>query len=302
MDPRLAAVAAKQCGVFTSAQAADAGYDAAQVRVRLANGAWVRVRRGALTLRSTYDAAQADRRSAHLLHAAAALVLTSYDASLSHRSAAIAHGLPLIGRWPDVVALTFDRAHRRRAVGVELHTARTPPHHRTVHSGMPVTTVARTVSDLARSQPFAHALAAADHALHTGVCSAADLWQVVRDCPVWPGIARTKRVLEFADRRSESPGESLSRAAIVAAGLPAPDLQVVLLVGTRQLRVDFMWPAQGLVGEFDGRVKYGATSDLWQEKQREDLIRRRYRVARWTWADVHPTSDGLVRLLRPLLQ
>ena len=53
--------------------------------------------------------------------------------------------------------------------------------------------------------------------------------------------------------------------------------------------VDFGW--EGVFGEFDGKVKYrvqdGATGDagevLWREKQREDRLRRRGRVARWTW-------------------
>jgi hypothetical protein len=75
--------------------------------------------------------------------------------------------------------------------------------------------------------------------------------------------------------------------------LPRPDLQVDVedaggLVGT----TDFGWP--GVVGEFDGRSKYGIPEGadpaevaevLWREKRREDRLRRVVRVARWTWAD-----------------
>ena len=91
-----------------------------------------------------------------------------------------------------------------------------------------------------------------------------------------------------------SAGESLSRAQMFLANLPKPELQVAHedsagLIGY----VDFDW--DGVVGEFDGKLKYkvpeGATPDeaaeiLWQEKQREDRLRRRdNRVARWVWAD-----------------
>ena len=58
-------------------------------------------------------------------------------------------------------------------------------------------------------------------------------------------------------------------------------------------RVDFWWPDLGLVGEFDGRMKYrlDGVEDgrpledrLWTEKTREDRLRAAgARVARWTW-------------------
>jgi hypothetical protein len=100
-------------------------------------------------------------------------------------------------------------------------------------------------------------------------------------------------VAQLADARSMSPGESLSRAVMFRLSLPRPDLQVTVedadgLVGI----ADFGWP--GVVGEFDGRGKYGVGPDsdpaeaaevLWREKRREDRLRRQVRVARWTWAD-----------------
>ena len=42
---------------------------------------------------------------------------------LSHRSAALVHGLPLIGAFPTEVALTLERQHRRRSPGLEMHVA-----------------------------------------------------------------------------------------------------------------------------------------------------------------------------------
>jgi hypothetical protein len=56
-----------------------------------------------------------------------------------------------------------------------------------------------------------------------------------------------------ADERSESVGESRSRAAIALAGLPEPVLQWEVA----GFRTDFGWPDHCVVGEFDGEIKYG---------------------------------------------
>src|SRR5699024_9376352 len=99
-------------------------------------------------------------------------------------------------------------------------------------------------------------------------------------------------VIERADGRAESPGESLSRARFFEWGLPRPELQVDFRDDDGHIgRVDFWWQDRGVVGEFDGRTKYGATAGrsaeaLWQEKLREDRLRRRgVAVVRWTWRD-----------------
>jgi len=73
--------------------------------------------------------------------------------------------------------------------------------------------------------------------------------------------------------------------------------------------VDFAWPHLGVVGEFDGRVKYGRdlapdqdpTEVLWDEKVREDLLRELgWLVVRWTWADLRHPEEWLARLVRAL--
>lgn len=114
-------------------------------------------------------------------------------------------------------------------------------------------------------------------------------------------MSRVRRLLDLADGRSESVGESRSRALFVRDQLPLPDLQATLHSdgGIRLGRVDFL--LDGVVGEFDGRVKYGRlVSDgerpsdvLWAEKGREDAIRDAGRqVVRWTWDEL--TTPGVV--------
>lgn len=124
------------------------------------------------------------------------------------------------------------------------------------------------------------------------------------------GRSRAHLVSELADGRAESPGESLSRVRMFELRLLRPELQVeVRDVDGLAGRCDFGWEEQRLLGEFDGRVKYGrlccdsaeeAAETLWREKRREDRLRRTGAlVARWVWADVW---DGrwLLGILRQL--
>lgn len=116
-------------------------------------------------------------------------------------------------------------------------------------------------------------------------------------------------VLRFADARSESPGESRSRVLIDRLGFVPPRLQTdVLLPGGRHRRLDFDWEEDGVVGEFDGKLKYQAElasasgsqeSVYWQEKWREDEIEELTgkRFVRWRWQDL----DHPARLERRLL-
>ncbi|MGJ9425580.1 hypothetical protein ACHABX_07005 [Nesterenkonia halotolerans] len=109
-------------------------------------------------------------------------------------------------------------------------------------------------------------------------------------------LTRWQRALQFADALSESAGESLSRVRIHELGFEPPVLQVSFELGSTEARVDFYWPGCGVVGEFDGKVKYLRADELsgvsveevvWREKLREDALRARgLRVVRWTWDDL----------------
>lgn len=224
---------------------------------------------------------------------------------ISHWSAAALWGLPCVDGWPSEVhstvpmssLLTSTRTLRRhrtsRAMGETSH-----------RDGLPVTTLARTVVDIAATNPFATAVAVADAALFSvarngraagaarslGVQFLAELDGLGSG----PGSARARRVIEFADARADRPGESLSRATMHVLGAPAPVLQYpVVGASGRTWHTDFGWPEVGAVAEFDGRAKYtdpvylgGRTPAevVYEEKRREDDIRASVRAfGRWDW-------------------
>lgn len=88
------------------------------------------------------------------------------------------------------------------------------------------------------------------------------------------GAVRARAVAAVASPFSESPGESLLRWQVLALGLPKPALQA-RVDDDERLRsyyLDLAWPELRLTLEYDGRGKYGALGDAWEEKERQDAI------------------------------
>jgi hypothetical protein len=234
---------------------------------------------------------------------------------VSHTSAAVLHGLPLWfppGAPPGAVRVHVTRDRRsgaRRSAHVDMHAASLRPDEVVAVDGVLTTSVARTLADIARTESFGVALVPADAALHRHLVVPADLVEALDRGGRRKGNSAARRVLGFADGRAESPGESRSRLAIHLAGLPEPELQhVVHIRDGRSCRVDFWW-SDGVVGEFDGRVKYGRLlkpgqepgDAVFAEKVREDALRAEgLRVVRWTWRDLTDFAPVAARLRHAL--
>jgi hypothetical protein len=239
----------------------------------------------------------------HALAATAVWPALAGDAVFSHVTAAVLYGLPVWRVGLDRVHVTRARSNGGRARrAVHVHAAPLHPGEIGTAAGLPVTCPARTVVDLARTVPFERALAVADAALHTKLVTPDQLAAAVLRAAGWPGVPAARRVVEFADGRSESVGESRSRVAIQRAGLPTPvpQWEVTDHRGRSLGRVDFGWAQLRTVGEFDGMVKYGRLLKPGQsvadvvlaEKHREDAIRATgLAMVRWTWDDLAPFTD-----------
>jgi predicted transcriptional regulator of viral defense system len=262
------------------------------------------VRRGELRRlqRGTYVPSSAsppgDAGAAHRLAVAATVADLRSPAVVSHTSAAAVHGLPLWGvRLDRVHILRTPPASGSGSRRLRLHVARCADDETTVVDGLLVTTATRTVVDVARSVSFESAVVTADFALRARATTPEALRDSLARMGAAPGVCQAARVVDFADARSESVGESRSRVTLHRLGLPSPDLQprVLRRDGTVIGRSDFGWEAFRTLGEFDGRVKYGrllkpgqaAGDAVFLEKRREDEMRdHRWEVARWTWDEL----------------
>ncbi|WP_137723947.1 hypothetical protein [Prescottella subtropica] len=268
------------------------------------NGTWQRIRPGRYADRALFD--ELGVYSQHRLLAEETLLSASRDAVLSHQSAAVVHGLDLWRTPLRLTHLTRDRpTGGRRTRHRHVHSATLTPNEITEVDGLRVTTSARTVVDLARTLPFEQAVVVGDHALHSLPLTSVDLAAAADLLPAHAGRRRAHRVLTQLDGRSESVGESRSRVLMIREQLPLPDCQSVLYDagGKRLGRVDFLFESLGVVGEFDGRIKYGRLVSegavpadvLWAEKLREDAIRDTgWQVVRWIWDELD-TPDLVAR-------
>lgn len=272
-------------------------------------GTWTPLQRGAYL--------QGDptlgRRTRHLLQVRATTAALRTPAVVSHASAAAIHGLPLWGMPLQRVHITRNPPARSdQGTRLRSHVAKIAEGDIVEVGGLAVTAVARTVVDLARWLPFPPALAAADAALAAKATTPAELVDVLGRVTGTRGSRAAARVVAAADGRSESVGESRSRALMIELGVPLPDLQVEvrtsggLFVG----RTDFGWRDHRLLGEFDGRIKYGRLlrpgqepgDAVFEEKLREDALRAEgYGVARWTWRDLEQPGRWAADLRRRLL-
>lgn len=268
------------------------------------NRLWVPIRHGVILPAAKWGRLTPEQRHAAFVHATALRMRGESPVAFSHTSAAAVSGLPRVSAWPTFVEVTNMGKFVRSSGLIRRHHL---PLDATVEArGLCLTSVARTVLDLARTEELPDAVAAADHALHHEMCTKAELEaEYAQLASGVAGRARARLVLDFADERSMSVGESLSRVQMFRLNLPRPELQVEVrdadgLVGF----CDFGW--EDVMGEFDGRKKYGIREGmgpkeieqvLWNEKRREDRIRATDRtMARWIWADAARPSQ-MARIL-----
>jgi hypothetical protein len=254
------------------------------------------------------DARLRRSESRHALLVAAALPRVAADSVISHTSAAVLFGLPI---WH----IPLKRVHTtrpRRSGGVltgrlHVHTAPLEPDDVTEIGGIAVTSVVRTLLDIARTVGFEEAVVILDAALYRHLCTRDELLAGLGRMARWKGAPAARRAVAFADPRAESPGESRSRVAMNRLGLPVPVLQweVRRPDGAVLGKVDFGWPERGSVGEFDGFVKYGRllrpgqvpADVLFAEKVREDAIRGEgLGMGRWIWTEIDEFTEVARRL------
>jgi hypothetical protein len=292
----------------------DAGFSDDEMRRLVRTGRLTPVRRGVYVQGGLPD----DVLGRHVLQVAAAVGELAGDAVVSHVSAAVLHGLRIWGIRLGPVHVTRRRpGGGRRSALVHVHVATLDLEEITTIGGLQVTSLARTVADLARMLPFEQAVVVCDAAMfykRPDRVDPAEVVAVLEASPRRPGTRAARRAIAFANGLSESVGESRSRVAIAAAGLALPVLQwEVHASATGEFigRVDFGWPELRTVGEFDGLVKYGRTlrpgqdvaEVLVAEKVREDALRDQdLAVVRWIWKDLTnfaPTASRLRSRFRP---
>jgi very-short-patch-repair endonuclease len=287
VDRVIGRIASQSHGVVTRRELLDAGVSRYEIEHRLRTGSLIRAYRGVFRVGHRAPSLEASYL--------AAVRACGERALLAGRAAGHLYGL--LGRAsppPEVLALG-----RRPARGVRVRQARAiDPRDATVYRGIPITTVPRTLVDLA------------------GLVSGEELAWACHEAGVKYGTT-PGQVREVLGRRSNSRGAGKLRRIVDGdtpitisrlerqfvklirdAGLPLPTTNK--RAGGR--RVDCRWPQARLTVELDG-YRYHRSRHAWErDRQREREARARGdEFRRYTWADVHEEPQATVAELRRLL-
>jgi hypothetical protein len=253
-------LADRQHGVISRAQLLALGYSAHAIAHRLAVGRLHQVHRGVY-------AVGRPELSRHGVWIAAAMSCGA-EAVVSHESAARLWGIR--GRERRVT-VTVPLHVRRRRPGIAIHQRTLPPAERAVHEGVPVTTVHRTLLDLAPSLSRGQLEAAINAADKHDLTDPERLRAALDGFAHRPGVKTLRAVLDrhtfvFTASGLERWFLPLARAA----HLPRP----LTSQWVNGFEVDFYWPALGLVVETDG-LRYHRTPASQTRDRRRDLVHAR---------------------------
>lgn len=210
--------------------------------------------------------------------------------ALSHHSALAIHGVAVFGGDDRVHLVRTDSQRGRSDHLIQVH-APVPATSVILVDGLKVTAPALAAAHMAGTFGACSGLVAADSALHGGACTVGDLAEALSQHNFGSGVRAARLVVELADARIESAGESRARWVMRSCGLPEPVPQVLIRTGFGfAARVDFLFADQRTIIEFDGMFKYQGPEDVQEEKVREDRLRSMgYEVVRLTWDDLrHP--------------
>jgi Transcriptional regulator, AbiEi antitoxin len=289
VEQELARIASTAHGVVTRAQLLAVGISDEEIEHRLRTGALIREYRGVYRVGHRAPSVEASYM--------AAVRACGEGAVLSGRAAG--HLLKLLkgaAPPPEVTAPT-----ERRVKGVRTRRARggVDPREATTWRGIPVTTVARTLVDLAAvfsEEQLARACHEAGVLHHT---TPAQVEAVLARRPNSPGAKKLRRVLRGDVHATLSKLENRFLEILREQGLPLP--QTNRPAGGR--RVDCRWPELRLTVELDS-YRYHSSRHAWeQDHRREREARARGdEFRRYTYGDVFSRSRLMLRELRDLLR
>lgn len=203
--------------------------------------------------------------------------------ALSHSTAALARGLDLLSE-PDAIHVTLRPNAMRRWFPPDVRVHYADVSAEELAAG--VTVASRTVLDCARTLPWREALALADSALRTHVCTRAEL-HLELSRSARRGDVRARRVIDSADPRPANVFESALRAILLEAGLTCfvPQLPVETPFG--RYRVDLGDPVARIVVEAESFEFHGRRLQLTRDCARTNgLVVAGWLVLRFSWEQV----------------
>jgi very-short-patch-repair endonuclease len=293
-DAAIAALADRQYGAVARRQLIALGIGPRAIEHRLAKGRLHPLYRGVYAV--------GDRALPPEAAWMAGLLAAGPGAVLSHRSAAVVWRI--VRRDGVLVEATTPVARRRRS-GLILHTADLAPDEVTLHRGLPVTTVPRTLLDIAAVLPRRRLERALDEAEVLRLGDALPLRHLVERHAGRRGVETLRGLLDDAvigSTATRSELEDRFRALVDEAGLPRPRVNHTVQVRGRLFELDCAWPSQRIAVELDGHVFHGTRSAFERDRARDRMLQAAgWRVIRITWRQLAQQPQAVVSDLVSLL-
>lgn len=287
MEEEIARIAEPQHGVVTRSQLLTSGLSRAAIARRVSRGALFTAHRGVYRV--------GHRAPSLLARYMAAVLACGPGAVLAGRAAGYLLGL-IAGDPPPPSVIT---PTERRIPGIRTRRSRRgTPLEVTIFRGLPVTTVARTLVDLAADLP-ADGLARAVHEAairhHT---TPRDVETVLARTPQTKGAGTLRAVLRGDTHVTLSKLEDRFLELLRQARLPVPQTNRP----SSGYRVDCRWPADRLTVELDS-YRYHHTRHAWEKDRRRERVARARgdEFRRYSWGDVFEQPRPMMRELTELL-
>jgi len=297
----------RETGLFLRREAIEFGMSDEDLRQAVRAGTIVRVRHGAYACARSWEPLGPEAK--HLVRARSVVLSHDGRVALSHTTGAIAHGLRIWGADLSRVHLVRCDAHTVRSThDIVYHSGKWSAGGVLMIGGIPVLDAATCAVGVAALCSIESGVVTIDSAYDTGLADRAALAAAQERVRNWPGAKKLNVTMRLAQSGAQSVGESRLRFLCWAGHLPKPVLQYEVRDASGQLVgiADFAWPEAGVLGEFDGRVKYerflrpGETpaDAVFREKRREDAMREAtgWRVVRFTWADLGEPRRTIERI------
>jgi very-short-patch-repair endonuclease len=229
----------------------------------------------------------------------AAVLACGPGSALSHRSAARNWRLPYGTCGPiEVTAPT-----ERKLKGVKVHRSRKlRPADTTVHDGIPVTTVRRTLIDLAGCLTPGLLADAVGEARFRKLIGPDERVAVTAEASGRRG-SRELLTLLGTEQQLRSELERRCLAILRAAGLPEPLTNHRLTVDAIQNEIDLYWPDAQLCVELDSFLHHGDAAAFERDRARDTrFLVEGLAVVRITWRRLADEPDEVVRQIAAIFQ
>lgn len=234
----------------------------------------------------------------------AAVLASGPKAVLSHWSAAAFWMLRPNSR--SIVDITTPQKSRSWD-GIRRHHKALPTDEVTIEEGIPVTTVPRTILDLAATESTDVVGNLMRESEYRQLHDALSLWDLVERSPGRRGVGKVRTALE---RLIEEPaGRRRSRLKerfvpfLRRHRLPRPRFNDWILSGGRRYQVDCHWPETGQIVELDGWEGHGTRTAFREDRARDRALRvAGYSVTRLTWNQLDDEPEVIASDLHALLK